>query len=53
MSEETGIAVADIAESGPGLAFIVYPRAVSLMAGSNFWAVLFFGMLLMLGLASQ
>ncbi|CAG5099678.1 Oidioi.mRNA.OKI2018_I69.XSR.g16631.t1.cds [Oikopleura dioica] len=53
MSTLTGIDVADIAESGPGLAFIVYPRAVSLMPLPNLWAILFFTMLLMLGLASH
>jgi SNF family Na+-dependent transporter len=53
MSTITGIDISEIAESGPGLAFIVYPRAVSIMPFPNLWAILFFTMLLMLGLASQ
>ena len=39
--------------SGPGLAFITYPEALSKMPASPFFSVIFFLMLLALGLGSQ
>lgn len=53
MAHEQHLNISDVAESGPGLAFIAYPRAVAMMPGSSFWAVMFFVMILLLGLGSQ
>lgn len=39
-------------QPGPGLVFIVYPEAISSMYGSVFFSILFFVMLITLGLDS-
>ena len=53
MSYKTGLPVDQVAKAGPGLAFVAYPQALSIMPGGPFWAVIFFFMLLTLGLDSQ
>ncbi|XP_059615994.1 sodium-dependent dopamine transporter isoform X2 [Phlebotomus argentipes] len=45
--------IRDVATEGPGLVFIVYPAAIATMPGSIFWALIFFMMLLTLGLDSS
>lgn len=39
--------------TGAGLVFILYPEAISTLSGSTFWAVVFFIMLLALGIDSS
>ncbi|XP_066936637.1 sodium-dependent neutral amino acid transporter B(0)AT3-like isoform X1 [Clytia hemisphaerica] len=44
---------ADKVSSGPGLAFMAFSDAILLMKGSPFWAVMFFLMLILLGIDSE
>ncbi|XP_071374686.1 sodium- and chloride-dependent GABA transporter 2-like [Centroberyx affinis] len=53
MAYELGVDISEVAESGPGLAFIAYPRAVAMMPLPQLWATFFFIMIIFLGLDSQ
>jgi len=41
-----------VSPPGPGLVFIVYPEAIATLPGSSAWAVIFFLMLITLGMDS-
>ncbi|CAD7077168.1 unnamed protein product [Hermetia illucens] len=53
MAHSSGQHIEDVATEGPGLVFVVYPAAIATMPGSTFWALIFFMMLLTLGLDSS
>ncbi|XP_019750842.1 sodium- and chloride-dependent GABA transporter ine [Hippocampus comes] len=53
MSHLQGIPVAQLAVDGPGLVYVVYPQAFTSMPLPQLWAVLFFSMLLFLGIDSE
>lgn len=53
MAKETGQPIEEVAASGPGLAFVVFPKALSLMPlWPGFFSILFFLTLLTLGIDS-
>ncbi len=52
MAQSQGKAIADVASESIGLAFVAYPKAVSLMPGGNLFGALFFLCLVVAGLSS-
>ncbi|XP_072725068.1 sodium- and chloride-dependent glycine transporter 1 [Mycteria americana] len=53
MANHLGVDVSRVADHGPGLAFVAYPEALTLLPISPLWSVLFFFMLILLGLGTQ
>lgn len=53
MAHQTGKPVDEVVQAGPGLAYLVYPEALSQLPFPNLWAVVFFVMLFTVGLDSQ
>ncbi|WAR11374.1 SC6A4-like protein [Mya arenaria] len=53
IAKEANMDVKDVATSGPGLALVIYPEALTKLPLPQLWAVLFFVMLLSLCIDSQ
>ncbi len=52
MAKVQGKSVENVIQQGPGLVFVTYPQAISMMPFAPFWAVIFFFMLFTLGIDS-
>uniref|UniRef100_I3N4B5 Transporter n=1 Tax=Ictidomys tridecemlineatus TaxID=43179 RepID=I3N4B5_ICTTR len=52
MAQKHNVPIGDVAKDGPGLIFIIYPEAIATLPLSSAWAVVFFAMLLTLGIDS-
>ena len=52
LAHVTGQDVDKVVQAGQGLAFVVYPFAMTTIKGAPFWSCLFFIMMLVLGLDS-
>ncbi|XP_059914693.1 sodium- and chloride-dependent glycine transporter 1 [Gadus macrocephalus] len=53
MAHTLNVPVSEVADHGPGLAFVAYPEALTLLPVSPLWSMLFFFMLILLGLGTQ
>ena len=52
LSHVTGQDIENIIQAGQGLAYVVYPHAVTTIPGAPFWAICFFFMMVLLGIDS-
>ncbi|KAG7257262.1 hypothetical protein CRUP_030797, partial [Coryphaenoides rupestris] len=52
MAQKHNVPLGKVAGDGAGLVFVIYPEAIATLPGSSVWAVIFFIMLLTLGIDS-
>ncbi|KAJ8320882.1 hypothetical protein KUTeg_002469 [Tegillarca granosa] len=53
MANQARVSIGEVVEQGPGIAFMVYPEALSRLPLPQLWSALFFLMLFTVGLDSQ
>lgn len=53
VSLKLSIDIKDIPLAGPELSFVVYPTALTLLPFSNFWSILFYIIMILLGIDTQ
>ncbi|XP_053170043.1 sodium- and chloride-dependent betaine transporter-like [Scomber japonicus] len=53
LAHDQNVDIHDVVSSGPGLVFMAFPKVLSMLPGSMFWSVLFFLMILLLGVNVQ
>ncbi|CAN9508177.1 unnamed protein product [Ophioblennius macclurei] len=53
LAHDMNVDMSTILNTGTGAWFVLYPKALSMLPGASFWAVLFFFMLFLLGLDTQ
>ncbi|RLU24054.1 hypothetical protein DMN91_004263 [Ooceraea biroi] len=53
IAQEQQTQVSEVVKSGPGLVFLTYPEVVLKLPGASLWAIIFFIMLLILGIDSE
>ncbi|OAF64156.1 hypothetical protein A3Q56_08142, partial [Intoshia linei] len=53
MASDLNVDISEVVASGPGLTFIIYPRAILMLPYPNLWTIIFFIMMFFLGLDSQ
>ena len=53
MANHLGVDVSHVADHSPGLAFVVYTEALTLLPITPIWSLIFFFMVIWLGLRTQ